>query len=123
MSYSWLHDPDCKVFDEIYVAGDGYKVVKQQRESHERQEIAKIPLSQFPAPSWIHDFPITKNYVVVPETPIYFNMLVRPVLLQPCINTRLNFLLIMTGLISAFTVPDDTKFHLLLEFLSCCVSC
>lgn len=55
--------------------GDGYKVVKQQRESHERQEIAKIPLSQFPAPSWIHDFPITKNYVVVPETPIYFNML------------------------------------------------
>ncbi len=52
----------------ICVAGDGYKVVKQQRESHERQEIAKIPLSQFPAPSWIHDFPITKNYVVVPET-------------------------------------------------------
>ncbi len=77
MSYNWLHTPDCKVLNEVYVAGDGYKVVKQQRESHERQEIAKIPLSQFPAPSWIHDFPITKNYVVVPETPIYFNMLVR----------------------------------------------
>jgi hypothetical protein len=102
----------------IYVAGDGYKVVRQQRESHERQEIAKIPLSQFPAPSWIHDFPITKNYVVVPETPIYFNMLVWPVLLQSRINTKLNFLLIITGIISAFTVPDDTKLHLLLKFPS-----
>ena len=93
-------------------------MVRQQRESHERQEIAKIPLSQFPAPSWIHDFPITKNYVVVPETPIYFNMLVWPVLLQSRINTKLNFLLIITGIISAFTVPDDTKLHLLLKFPS-----
>ena len=92
-------------------------MVKQQRESHERQEIAKISLSQFPAPSWIHDFPITKNYVVVPETPIYFNMLVRPMLLQPCINTGLNFLLLMP-------VPeqcqDDTKLHLLLKLPSGC---
>lgn len=55
--------------------GDGYKVVKQKRDSHFREEIAKISLSQYPAPSWIHDFPITENYVIVPETPVYFNML------------------------------------------------
>lgn len=57
-------------------AGDAYKVVRQRREEHAREEIAKISLSQYPAPSWIHDFPVTKNYVIVPETPIYFNMLV-----------------------------------------------
>jgi carotenoid cleavage dioxygenase-like enzyme len=104
----------------VYVTGDGYKVVKQQRESHERQEIAKISLSQFPAPSWIHDFPITKNYVVVPETPIYFNMLVSPMLLQSRIDTRLNFLLIMP-------VPsqcqDDTKLHLLVKLHSWGMTC
>lgn len=58
-------------------SGDGYKVVRQRPEQHSREEIAKISLSQFPAPSWIHDFPITKNYAIVPETPVYFNMLVR----------------------------------------------
>lgn len=57
-------------------AGDGYKVVRQRLEGHFREEIAKIPLSQFPAPSWIHDFPITENYAIVPEMPVYFNMLV-----------------------------------------------
>lgn len=65
MLVCWLH------------AGDGYKVVRQRLEGHFREEIAKIPLSQFPAPSWIHDFPITKNYAIVPEMPVYFNMLVR----------------------------------------------
>ena len=65
MLVGWLH------------SGDSYKVVRQRPGEHSREEIAKIPLSQFPAPSWIHDFPITKNYAVVPETPVYFNMLVR----------------------------------------------
>lgn len=51
-------------------------MTKQQRESSTREELATIGLSQFPAPSWVHDFPITKNYAIVPETPIYFNMLV-----------------------------------------------
>lgn len=63
--------------------GVGYTVVKQPRESSTRQELATISLSQFPAPSWIHDFPITKNYAIVPETPIYFNMLVSLSHLQP----------------------------------------
>ena len=94
----------------ICVTGDGYKVVKQQRESHERQEIAKIPLSQFPAPSWIHDFPITKNYVVVPETPIYFNMLVRPLLLQSRMDTRLNFWLTAPVPSHCLTTPNCTSF-------------
>ena len=65
--------------DRFGFSGDGYKVVKQKRDSHFREEIAKISLSQYPAPSWIHDFPITENYVIVPETPVYFNMLVRAV--------------------------------------------
>ena len=71
--------------DRFGFSGDGYKVVKQKRDSHFREEIAKISLSQYPAPSWIHDFPITENYVIVPETPVYFNMLVKAVCPCSCI--------------------------------------
>ena len=66
------------------LAGVGYTVVKQQRESSTREELATISLSQFPAPSWVHDFPITKNYAIVPETPIYFNLLVSCGLFYKC---------------------------------------
>lgn len=56
--------------------GDGYHVTRQPRESHTRHEIAKIPLSHFPTASWIHDFPVTENYIIVPETPVEYNMAV-----------------------------------------------
>lgn len=40
----------------------------------QRELIAKIPHRHFIAPSWIHDFPSTQNYVILFETPIYFNL-------------------------------------------------
>ena len=37
----------------------------------------QVPLSRPPTPSWVHDFPVTQNYAVIPETPIFYNLLVR----------------------------------------------
>eukprot|EP00884_Botryococcus_braunii_P018940 jgi/Botrbrau1/572/Bobra.0010s0038.1 len=36
--------------------------------------LAKIPARSPTSPSWVHDFPATPNYVIVPETPVTFNM-------------------------------------------------
>ena len=36
----------------------------------------QVPLSRPPTPSWVHDFPVTQNYAVVPETPIFYDALV-----------------------------------------------
>ena len=38
--------------------------------------IAELPLRKatFPAPSWIHDFPCTQNYMILPECPVYFDV-------------------------------------------------
>ncbi|KAK9817179.1 hypothetical protein WJX72_010704 [[Myrmecia] bisecta] len=54
--------------------GGQYTVFRQAANSHVRQKIAEVPLSQSPTPSWIHTFPVTKNYAVVPEMPILFNL-------------------------------------------------
>ena len=34
----------------------------------------QVPLRNPPTPSWIHDFPVTQNYAVLPETPVIFNL-------------------------------------------------
>ena len=34
----------------------------------------QVPLRSPPTPSWIHDFPVTQNYAVLPETPVIFNL-------------------------------------------------
>ena len=31
-------------------------------------------MRSLPTPSWIHDFPVTQNYAVLPETPVVFNL-------------------------------------------------
>lgn len=37
----------------------------------------QVPLRNPPTPSWIHDFPVTQKYAVLPETPVIFNLKVR----------------------------------------------
>jgi carlactone synthase/all-trans-10'-apo-beta-carotenal 13,14-cleaving dioxygenase len=66
--------PNGDLINLVVAFGDGYRVVRQPRGSSTRHEIAKIPLRHFPTASWIHDFTITDNYAIVPETPIEYNM-------------------------------------------------
>ena len=37
-------------------------------------ESLQVPVRSPPTPSWIHDFPVTQNYAVLPETPVVFNL-------------------------------------------------
>ena len=37
-------------------------------------ESMQVPVRSPPTPSWIHDFPVTQNYAVLPETPVVFNL-------------------------------------------------
>jgi len=39
-----------------------------------REKIATIPHKRPLSPAWIHDFPGSKKYIVIPETPLYFNL-------------------------------------------------
>lgn len=49
-----------------------------------REVVAVLPLRNSPSPSWIHDFPCTANYAIIPETPASFNIPVR--MLATCIH-------------------------------------
>ncbi len=59
--------------------GGQYTVFRTHIGSDVREVIAELPLRKatFPAPSWIHDFPCTPNYMVLPECPISFDVKVR----------------------------------------------
>ena len=37
-------------------------------------ESVQVPVRSPPTPSWIHDFPVTQNYAVLPESPVVFNL-------------------------------------------------
>ena len=54
--------------------GGQYTVFRTHTGSDFREVIAELPLRKatFPAPSWIHDFPCTPNYMVLPECPVSF---------------------------------------------------
>ena len=59
--------------------GGHYTVFRTHIGSDVREIVAELPLRKatFPAPSWIHDFPCTPNYMVLPECPISFDVKVR----------------------------------------------
>jgi carotenoid cleavage dioxygenase-like enzyme len=54
--------------------GGKYIVYRSQPGSPQRRIIAQIPLRSGSIPSWVHDFPYTKNYMILPETPVYFDL-------------------------------------------------
>ena len=39
-----------------------------------RQKVADVKSVHFPSFSWVHDFPATQNWAVVPQTPCVWNM-------------------------------------------------
>jgi carlactone synthase/all-trans-10'-apo-beta-carotenal 13,14-cleaving dioxygenase len=54
--------------------GGKYTVHRSQPGSEHRETIAQIPLRSGSIPSWVHDFPYTQNYMILPETPVYFDL-------------------------------------------------
>lgn len=52
----------------------GYTVYRQKSISDSVETIATIPLRKSTSISWIHDFPATKNYAIVVETPCVYNI-------------------------------------------------
>ncbi|CAM8886294.1 unnamed protein product [Rhodiola kirilowii] len=45
----------------------GYLVVRMEPGSNERKVIGRVDCRGGPAPGWVHSFPVTEHYVVVPE--------------------------------------------------------
>ncbi|KAG7020304.1 Carotenoid cleavage dioxygenase 8-like B, chloroplastic, partial [Cucurbita argyrosperma subsp. argyrosperma] len=50
----------------------GYLVVRMEPSSNERKVIGRVNCKGGPAPGWVHSFPVTENYVVVPEMPLRY---------------------------------------------------
>ncbi|KAJ8751149.1 hypothetical protein K2173_016330 [Erythroxylum novogranatense] len=50
----------------------GYLVVRMDPGSNERKVIGRVDCRGGPAPGWVHSFPVTEHYVVVPEMPLRY---------------------------------------------------
>ncbi|MED6177568.1 Carotenoid cleavage dioxygenase 8, chloroplastic, partial [Stylosanthes scabra] len=50
----------------------GYLVVRMVKGSNDRKVIGRVNCRGGPAPGWVHSFPVTQNYVVVPEMPLRY---------------------------------------------------
>ncbi|KAL1337768.1 hypothetical protein HN51_032466 [Arachis hypogaea] len=51
----------------------GYVVARMEKGSNERKVIGRVNCRGGPAPGWVHSFPVTQNYVVVPEMPLRYS--------------------------------------------------
>lgn len=50
----------------------GYLVARMVAGSNERKVIGRVGCRNGPAPGWVHSFPVTEHYVVVPEMPLRY---------------------------------------------------
>ncbi|KAE8669089.1 Carotenoid cleavage dioxygenase 8 [Hibiscus syriacus] len=50
----------------------GYLVVRMEPGTNERKLIGRVNCRTGPAPGWVHSFPVTEHYVVVPEMPLRY---------------------------------------------------
>lgn len=50
----------------------GYSVVRMDAGTNERRFVGRVDCRGGPAPGWVHSFPITDHYVVVPEMPLRY---------------------------------------------------
>ncbi|KAI3454091.1 hypothetical protein Pfo_010754 [Paulownia fortunei] len=50
----------------------GYLVVRMEPGENERKVIGRVNCRGGPAPGWVHSFPVTEHYVVVPEMPLRY---------------------------------------------------
>lgn len=66
--------PNGDIVNFVSDIGGSTVVFRSQPGSEKRTILAKIKLRFFPNPCWIHDFPHTENYVIIPETPCIFDL-------------------------------------------------
>ncbi|XP_062099620.1 carotenoid cleavage dioxygenase 8 homolog B, chloroplastic [Humulus lupulus] len=50
----------------------GYLVVRMEPGTNERKVIGRVSCRGGPSPGWVHSFPVTEHYVVVPEMPLRY---------------------------------------------------
>lgn len=50
----------------------GYSVVRMEAGTNERKVIGRVECRGGPSPGWVHSFPVTEHYVVVPEMPLRY---------------------------------------------------
>ncbi|XP_039051144.1 carotenoid cleavage dioxygenase 8 homolog B, chloroplastic-like [Hibiscus syriacus] len=50
----------------------GYMAVRMEPGTNERKVIGRVTCRGGPAPGWVHSFPVTEHYVVVPEMPLRY---------------------------------------------------
>ncbi|EPS61011.1 decreased apical dominance protein, partial [Genlisea aurea] len=50
----------------------GYLVVRMEAGSNERKLMGRVDCRGGPSPGWVHSFPVTENYVIVPEMPLRY---------------------------------------------------
>ncbi|XP_057959214.1 carotenoid cleavage dioxygenase 8 homolog B, chloroplastic [Malania oleifera] len=50
----------------------GYLVVRMAAGTNERRVVGRVNCRGRPAPGWVHSFPVTEHYVVVPEMPLRY---------------------------------------------------
>ncbi|KAI7842354.1 hypothetical protein COHA_003994 [Chlorella ohadii] len=67
--------PNGDLVNLVSTVGVGFHVYRHPAAAFEqRQLIATVPHRRPLAPAWVHDFPATQNYAVIPEMPLYFNV-------------------------------------------------
>jgi len=66
------------IINIVSAPGVGFTVYRTRARSSsvkpKREFIARIPHRRPISPAWIHDFPGTDTHVIIPETPLYFNL-------------------------------------------------
>ncbi|XVF89177.1 hypothetical protein PTKIN_Ptkin19aG0109000 [Pterospermum kingtungense] len=50
----------------------GYLVVRMEPGTNERKVIGRVNCRGGPAPGWVHSFPVTEHYIIVPEMPLRY---------------------------------------------------
>jgi len=50
----------------------GYLAVRMDPGTNERKVIGRVDCTQGPAPGWVHSFPVTEHYIIVPEMPLRY---------------------------------------------------
>ncbi|KAG6772676.1 hypothetical protein NC652_017733 [Populus alba x Populus x berolinensis] len=50
----------------------GYLVVRMEPGSNERKVLGRVDCRGGPTPGWVHSFPVTEHYVIVPEMPLRY---------------------------------------------------
>ncbi|XP_010249576.1 PREDICTED: carotenoid cleavage dioxygenase 8 homolog B, chloroplastic [Nelumbo nucifera] len=50
----------------------GYVVVRMEAGTNERKVLGRVNCRGGPSPGWVHSFPVTENYIIVPEMPLRY---------------------------------------------------